>query len=391
MEFYVLRHPVIKPSQVVLRITLSQIFALIAFVCFSQSDSSIYNVQKTNSNYKAILYSNDKVYAITESGRAVIWNLLALDTIPFTHDDTATHKFLCVAKDRMDAIYFGTDKGHIFKYNPVTGNCDLYKKLKYSVNHIFFNSANYPLVIVPYAVYDPITKRRWTEFDNHTDGLINKRKVLGLFSKRVYKYFQMPHYTFLDSQDRLWMTASFGEFGGDVQIFDTKNFRIVENKFDSLSPGLLHPKSVFESTDHNIFITSGLQHFSSSGDVYRISQNGAVSKVFHSSGPRILDRESKKVIDEGGVFIGLGAYNKQDSCIYFATSFGIRKIRVDQNTSKSAELVVNPKLQWGREPLAIGAAMNIKTMEFLPDGRLLFLTAMDGIGIYDGKKITLLH
>jgi hypothetical protein len=154
---------------------------------------------------------------------------------------------------------------------------------------------------------------------------------------------------------------------------------------------LLHPKSVFESTDHNIFITSGLQHFSSSGDVYRISQNGAVSKVFHSSGPRILDRESKKVIDEGGVFIGLGAYNKQDSCIYFATSFGIRKIRVDQNTSKSAELVVNPKLQWGREPLAIGAAMNIKTMEFLPDGRLLFLTAMDGIGIYDGKKITLLH
>lgn len=62
-----------------------------------------------------------------------------------------------------------------------------------------------------------------------------------------------------------------------------------------------------------------------------------------------------------------------------------------QNRSATAELVVDPVLRWGREPLAIGVAMNIKRMEFLPDGRLLFLTAMDGIGILDQGKITLLH
>jgi hypothetical protein len=391
MEFHPLTHPVIKPSHVVCKITVFIIFALSSLVCVGQSDSSIYSVQKTGSNYKSVLHSNNRIYAITEGGGAVVWDLLAMDTIPFAYNETASHKFLCVSKDRVDAIYFGTDKGHIFKYNSITGNCDLYKKIKYSVNHIFFNSDNYPLTIVPYAVYDPITKRRWTKFDNHTDGLIHKRKILGIFSKRVYKYFQMPHYTFLDSQDRIWMTASFGEFGGDVQIFDTKNFRIIENKFDSVSPGSLHPRSVFESTDQNIFITSGLQHFSSSGDIYKIDKESAVSKIFHSSGPRVLDRKSGKVIDEGGLFVGPGAYNKHDNCIYFATSRGIHKISVDHGRSKTAELVVNPELRWGREPLAIGAAMNIKTMEFLPDGRLLFLTAMDGIGIYDGKSIILLH
>jgi hypothetical protein len=367
------------------------VFFLIAFSAFTQSDSSISRIEKTNSSYRTTLYHNDNVYAISESGQVVIWNLSKLDTIPFPHNDTASYKFLCVAKDRMDAIYFGTDKGHIFKFGPEKKVWSLERKLTNPVHHIVFNSDNHALVIVPYAVYDPITKRRWTKFENHTDGLIRKKKVFGLFWKRVHKYFQMPQYTFMDSQDRLWMTASFGEFGGDLQIFDSKNFRIMDNKFDSISSGLFFPKSVFEGPNREIFITSGLQHFANSGDIYRINPDGTTTKVFHSSGPRVLDRKTKKVIDEGGLFVGPGAYNKQDGCIYFATSRGIHKIKADENKYETAELVVDPGLRWGREPLAIGVAMNIQGMEFLPDGRLLFLTAMDGIGILDRVKIVLLH
>lgn len=365
------------------------ILLLIPFSAFTQSDSSVTRIEKTNSNYQTALYHNDNLYAVSESGQVVVWNLSKLDTLPFPHNDTVSYKFLCVAKDRMNVIYFGTDKGHIFRYSPEKRVWSLDRKLKYSVHHMVFNSDNHPLIIVPYAVYDPITKRRWTKFENHTDGLIRKKKVLGLFSKRIHKYFQMPQYTFLDSQDRLWMTASFGEFGGDVQIFDAKNFRIMDNKFDSISPGLFFPKSVFEGPDLKIFITSGLQHFANSGDIYRMNSDGSTTKVFHSSGLRVLDRTTKKVIDEGGLFVGPGAYNKRDECIYFATSRGIHKIKSNQNISEDAELVVNPALSWGREPLSIGVAMNIKRMEFFPDGRLMFITAMDGIGILDRGKITL--
>lgn len=367
------------------------ILFLIPFSAFTQSDSSVTRIEKTKYSYQATLYHNDKVYAIAERGHVVTWNLSKLDTIPFPHNDTASYKFLCVAKDRMNVIYFGTEKGHIFKFSPEKRVWSLDRKLKYPVHHIVFNSDNHPLVIVPYAVYDPITKRRWTKFENHTVGLIHKKKILGLFSKQIHKYFQMPQYTFLDSQDRLWMTASFGEFGGDVQIFDAKNFRIVDNKFDSINPGLFFPKSVFEGPDRRIFITSGLQHFANSGDIYRMDSDGSTTKVFHSNGPRVLERKTKKVIDEGGLFVGPGAYNKKDNCIYFATSRGIHRINANQNRSESAELVVDPALRWGREPLANGVAMNIKRMEFLPDGRLLFLTAIDGIGILEHGKITLLH
>ncbi len=373
------------------RFAFSTILILSFTFCVGQTDSITTKIERTKSIYSDILHNRDRIYAINISGQVVIWDLLTLDTISFSHNDTSAYKFLCVAKDRNNNVHFGTDKGHFFKYSPATAEFSLYKKLKYPIHHIFFNSSNHPLAIVPYAIYDPIAKKHWTEFENHTDGLIHKKKVLGLFSKRIYKYFQMPQYTFLDSQDRLWMTASFGEFGGDVQIFDAKDFRIIDNKFDSIKPGLLHPKSVFEGPDQKIFITSGLQHFSSSGDIYRIRPDGSSTKVFHSSGPRVMDRKTKKVIDEGGLFVGPGAYNKEDDCIYFATSRGIHKIKSNQNKSEAAELVVDPGLRWGREPLAIGVAMNIKRIEFLPDGRLLFLTAMDGIGILDQGKITLLR
>lgn len=367
------------------------ILFLDVFFSIGQSHTVTSTIQRTNLKYRSALHCKNNVYAIAESGHVVVWSLQRLDTIPFPKHDTATFKFLCAGKDRNDVVYFGTDKGHIFKYDAASRKYSLYKKIEYSVYDIVFNTDDRLLVIVRNGVYDPLKKKRWSKFGNHTNDLIVKKRVLGVFAITVHKYFEMPQYTFLDSQDRLWMTTAFGEFGGDVQIFDTKKLRIVNNRFDSISTGFRHPKSVFEGLNREIFLTSGLEHFYSSGEIYRIDPNRTVTRVFHSSGPPVFEAETNKMISEGGVFVGPGAFNKQDSCIYFATSRGIHKIKMNRKRSDVAEMVANPSLHWENEPLAIGAAMSIKRMEFLPDGRLLFLTSMDGIGVFDGAKITLLR
>lgn len=363
------------------------IFILIPLYSLSQDNLTV-KIHKTNSIYTKIAHHENQIYAITNSGNVIIWDLNSLDTVSFTHNDTAQYRFLCVTKDKQNQLYFGTDKGHIFQYKPGTGEWVIYKKIKYSVHHVFFNSENNPILIVPYAVYDPIQKRHWTKFENRNEGLIVKKKVLGLFSKRIYSYFNMPDYTFLDSRDRLWMTASFGEFGGSVQIFDTRNYRVTDSKLDSISLELMSPKSVFEGSNNEIFITSGLQHFSNSGTIYQIDSTHSIRQIFNSSGRKRIERKTGKVLDEGGLFIGPGAYNKNDSCIYFATSRGIHKMNIYQD--QEPDLVINPDLTWTREPLAIGVAMNIKKMEFLPDGSLMFLTSNDGIGILTGNNLTLL-
>lgn len=362
---------------------------LISFRATAQIDSLVVKIQKTDFDYKAALFHENRIYAITTSGEAVIWDLHTLDTVSFTHNDTGSYKILCIANDRSGRLYFGTSTGYVFEYKPETGEWSVYKKINHSVHHIFFNSANEPIFIIANAVYDPVRKRYWTKFENRGGGLIVKKKVMGLFSKRIYQYFNMPDYTFLDSRDRLWMTASFGEFGGSVQVFDTKNYRIEDNHLDSLSMGLLFPKSVFEGPDGKLFMTSGLQHFRSSGQIYEVKADRSVRSIFESSGPRILERKTKKVLNEGGLFIGPGAYNKGDSCIYFATNRGIHRISLDEQNQQPV-CVINPGLSWEREPAAIGMAMNIKRMEFLSNDRLLFLTVKDGIGILQNGLVTLL-
>jgi hypothetical protein len=389
MESQRLVHLIAEPEEPMRIFVTLSLLVVISIYCTAQPDSASVTIQKTNANYTQILYHENRIYGITSYGQAVIWDLSSFDTVAFNHNDTVSYKFLCVAKDRLNQLYFGTNTGHVFQYKPETGEWLLYKKIRYRVHHLFFNSENQPIFIIANAVYDPIRKKYWDKFENRDGGFVVTKKVLWLFKKRVYHYFNMPDYTFLDSHDRLWMTASFGEFGGSVQIFDTKNYRIVEPKLDSINMGLLFPRSVFEGSSNEILITSGLQHFSNSGDIYRINSDNSTTLLFHSSGHRKIDSKTRKVVDEGGLFIGPGAYNPSDGRIYFATSRGIHKMHIDKNDVK-IELVINPDLSWEREPMAIGVAMNIKKMEFLPDGSLMFLTTKDGIGILRNNAVSFL-
>lgn len=363
---------------------------LTAFVCISFTcHSQLHTLNKvafdsSNSSYADFVISDTTLYVLTEEGQVLAWGLSTLHKSQLMLSDP-NDKIISLAKSKTNEIYLGSERGKVYKLNP-DFTSSLHLKTKFPVRFLVFNSDNKLLLIVPNAIYDPQTKRHWTNFKNHTTGLIVKKH-----GKRTDTYFQMPHYIFVDSRDKLWMIASFGEFGGDVQIFDTRQLEIVDNKFDSISPGLFFPKSVFEDTNGNVFITSGLQHFSSSGEIYKIKPNQGTEKIFASSGPRRVERKTGKVLDEGGMFIGPGAFNKIDSSIYFATSSGIYKSGISHTGKiENPQLLINPDLTWSQEPLAIGASMAVKKMIFTNNGVLVFLTKKDGIGIYDNKRVTML-
>ena len=98
--------------------------------------------------------------------------------------------------------------------------------------------------------------------------------------------------------------------------------------------------------------------------------------------------KKKNTFDSGKDFVGPGAYNKIDKSIYFATSTGFYK--ADPTTDKiKPKFLFNAKFTWSREPMAIGVTMSILKLDFTTDNRLLFLTENDGLGIYDGKTLTM--
>jgi hypothetical protein len=363
------------------------IILILFFSLVLNSSAQTDSLKKVNPSYTKMLVGAENIYALNSSGQLFAWDLKNL-TRTFTSD--TTEKYTSIAKDNSSKIYLGTAKGKIFTFDKNDYSIDLYLELKkdYSVTDIFFNSLDEIFLIVPYAVYDPVKDEHWTDFKHQPNGMIVSKRFLFFFRKRTNQYFDMPQYTFIDSQDRIWMTKSFGEFGSSMQIFDTRKRTELNADIDSLNFGLLFPKSVFEDKNRNIYITSGLQHFMNSGDIFRIKNNLA-TKVYDSEDFR--DSTESNPFG-GGIFVGPGEYNPFDNKIYFATTEGFYRASIpNEGRIENPELIFKPELLWGREPLAIGVSMSVKKLEFTDDQRLVFLTSNNGIGIYDGTELKMIR
>lgn len=364
-------------------------------VGLAQTDSlRVDRIVRTSINYKSFVTTDNKLFAINDSGQVVIWDLSKLDTIHFAHNDTS-FRYTSIAKDRHNQIFIGTNTGSIFKVSPSDLSYSLFLQDKYPVYAICFNALDKMFLIVPGAVYEPVSKKHWNKFENHASGVIYRKRVMGLFWLKTDRYFSMPQFTYLDSLGRWWMCKSYGEFGGETQIFDTKYEKIYDNKLDSIDTGLFFPKSVFNDDKGNTYITSGLQHGINTGEIYKLDTNRFMSKIYNSDDYRDTSRIRNvyKEIngDYDGLFVGPGAYNKTDNSIYFATTNGFYKATLPTSGKlPKPQLVFNPMLSRGREALAMGVGMTVKQMEFTTDNKLIFLTTYDGIGVYYNNQLVLL-
>jgi outer membrane protein assembly factor BamB len=362
----------------------------------AQTDSAqTETIVRKNFNYRRIAVSQGRIFAISDSGDVVIWDMSRMDTLSYI-PRTKKYTYRTVGKDRNGLIYIGTSRGEIFKIDPQTLKISIAHKLKYSIRDFYFTSDNRMFVAVPYALYDVQKRKYWTEFENHASGIYRQRRVLGLYTKKIKRYFDPPDYSFVDSKDRIWMLASFGEFGGEVQVFDARNLKIFNNNFQGIDNGLFFPRSAFEDTSGNIYITSGLQHMSNDGEIYRIAPDSKVTKVFNIENYKdtCIDRTyypDGSFLEKpyNGFFIGPGTYNRFDHNIYFATQLGIYKAPVPKGDRMTLPVkVFDPTLMWDGARLAVGYEMAVKYMEFISPDRMIFLISSDGIGLYEKGKLT---
>jgi len=349
----------------------------------AQTDS----LQKENPSFCKMLVGTENIYGLNSSGQLFAWDLNTLTRI-FTTDTLV--KYTSIAKDNSNKIYLGTANGKIYTLNKNDFSIDLYLELikGHEITDIFFNSSNEIFLVVPYGLYDPVKDQYWTNFKHQPNSIIVSKRFLLFFRKRTNRYFAMPQYTFIDSQDRIWMTKSYGEFGGSIQIFDTQKRTELRADIDSLNFGLLFPKSVFEDKNQNIYITSGLQHFMNFGDIFRIN-NHLATKIYDSEDFR--DTTKSNLLGRG-VFVGPGAFNPFDNKIYFATTAGFYRTNIPkEGRIDNPELIFKPQLRWDNEPMAIGVSMSVKKLAFTGDNKLVFLTSNNGIGVYNGTELKLIQ
>ncbi|QEE50120.1 hypothetical protein FUA48_11170 [Flavobacterium alkalisoli] len=347
--------------------------------CYSQSDSLV--------SYKDMVINVDNLYAISDKGKLSVWNL---NTLEKQIIDTDTVTYTAISKDRNGVIHLGSKTGFLAKLDPNTFQVRIVSKLKVKhskqVYNIFFNSDNKMFVVVESGIYDPVNNKLWSEFKNkklELQGMKRKRFLFFSYNVPTDVYFIPPDYAFMDSNNRIWMGKMFGEFGTAFYVFDAKDEKIVDLDFWTNYNGL-YLQSVFEDDQKNVYITSGLQHFSNSGSIYKI-ENTNVSTLFYTR--NVEDKQSV----ESNLFIGPGTFNVTEQKLYFATQIGIYRATVPkESTIKELELLFSPELLTVRENHAIGWQMAIKKMEFTRDNRLIYLTSINGIGVYDGTKNVIL-
>lgn len=351
-------------------------------IIFCQTDSLKVNYL----SIKSSIIHNQEILAIDNNGKLNIWNLKTLKKT-FQSNNQNTF-FTSLGKNKNDDFFIGTKNGRVLKFDKKDNSIKQFLKLKknfWTVEDIVFNKRNEMFLMMSFGIYETQTDKLWTEFE-HKGVLMTVyvKKFLG-FKKRLKKYFSKPDYTFIDKNQIMWMSKTFGEFGSVMQLFDLENKKII-NLPDSLHFG--KPKSIFDKNNGTIFITSGLHHFMQSGSITEI-KNFKTIKDYDS---KELKSKNGELVFPNEIFIGVGNYNPYDNKIYFSTTKGIYKTDyLEGEGLKNVELVFQPKLIWKQEPLAIGIDTAIKKMDFLSSGDIILITESNGIGICRNNKLNWLN
>lgn len=354
---------------------------LYSFVTYSQDE----NEASKEIVYTKMVNDDSNLYAINDKGQLVVWDLKTLEKI-YKQKDTIP-KYTAITKDKNNAVYLGSSKGFVYKLNHCYGGVEsFYKPEKKSseIYFIFFNSRNEMYMVFGEGLYCTKNDRMYNQFMNTGFSAIQRVTVNGIKPSNVY--FDVPTVAFIDSNDRIWMSDCMGEFGCTRNTFDANNNKILDEVTE-----LNSIQSFTEDDSGNIYVTQGLQHMMNSGSIIQVIPNLEAIKLY-SSYETEYSFENCEHEFNNGLFIGPGAWNTAEQKLYFASSDGFYKAAISPNNRLSGvEKLFEPILIAKRENLAIGMQMPVKQVAFTHDNRLLFLTAANGIGVYNGKEYIMLE
>jgi len=318
--------------------------------------------------YTDLVIAGNKAWILTKTGRLRVIDLQRTVSHDLSIPDDGN--IVALAKDRQSNIVIGTRGKYIRAYDSTRRSWKTLGTYSGSLYFIVFDSRNNCYLITSAGVVDLYQhKTYWPDSTLNTT-----------FSRLDIKV-QLLSALYMDAQDNLWLGFDHGEWGGDLFVFDThlKLFHLPRFNAYDLDP----VRSIF-SDGLWTYVSMGLCHFSTSGNIFRLRYYCSTN-IFKSSTERAKD----SIVY--GQYIGPAAFNPGDHCLYFYSQDGIFRGDPGGDLSKLEkwEKMAEPRLLWSHgQPMAVGSPMNVRKMFFTDDGRLIFLTQLNGIGMMTGRTIS---
>lgn len=343
--------------------------------CNGQTQTIEVKEKKNSSNqYVDFAYDGDRIWGLTTDGKLALFDATNGDPISDkVYNDSA---IIVLANDKEGNIIIGDKSKSIKKYDRQTKTWTTLFKFDNTLLAITFDSKNNYYLITNKGIFDNSTKKYFFPDSSQNFQI---RHGAGWFRNPAL---------LTDRNDNIWIGFGYGEWGGELFIFNTTERKFIVPNLKGF-PITLNPiKSIFESTE-NVFVTSGLMHFSTSGSIAKF-ENFKSSLVFESDEHKKFPNDSSNNETIDGEYIGPGAYNQKENCIYFYSQNGIFKGNPTTDLSKIENWtkVLQPKLHWTNgQPDAVGSPMNVLKLKFINSDKLIFVSQNDGIGIYDGRTL----
>jgi hypothetical protein len=345
-------------------ILLPLLFLLAAFNAYSQT---------TRSSYSDFVIVTDRLWALTGNGHLRLFDLAQAKRVgdpPF--EDSLT----TITKDIHSAIVVGDKHHRIERYDTSTDSWALLGNYSGTLYGITFDHANTCYLITSNGIVELGTKQSYLP----DSGRNSQIRYHG-------KWFRQPAY-FMDEQDILWVGFRYGEWGGDLFVFDTHLKRFLPLNLNGFDVEL-NPVQCICTDGGDIFISTGLDHFTTSGSIIRV-KNYKVSIILDSSPYSDAHRKDTSF---DGEYIGPAYFKKADHCLYFYSQHGFFRGDPDKDLSsiEKWEKIAQPRLKWSSgQRDAVGSPMNVLKLGFYQDSRIVFLTELNGIGLIQDDHVVFL-
>lgn len=366
------------------------------------------NITVFNSNYKDFIIVKNKIYAVTNGD-----SLISLD-LKRKNASFLFGNIKSIIKTSKNEIIGINTKGKIFKLQ--NKKINIIDSVKGKFQKIYLDKNDNYLIISTKGIYY-LNEYHIPKID--LNFFISKSKNLPI---------RFPDYAYTDKKNRFWISYDRGEWGEDTIIFNllTKEFQscdylYLKNSFElrknikTLNKTMLDSfptklkiindsiiykfpnnlpiynpiKGISENKKGEIFISQSLMHVGFSGGLYLVFEEEPYFGFYDLDS--VLEKRVIKTkehyfsnLDE---YIGTCTFNKFNNNFYYYTDKGFFKL-IKKNKVFSKEFIFKPWVTWNAGlPMALGYQMNVNKFEFISEKGIIFLTANDGIGYFNGKEV----
>ena len=263
-------------------------------------------------HYREMLVVKHQLWVLTEAGRIRVYDAVGKPQ-PLSAVEAVTAQHLAADGERVVAQVGLALK----RWNGAVGAWETVGKLAESVLGLAVNSRHQVFAITALGVLDVQTGRR-----------ILPKPTLS-YRPQGFTKFNPPAAYFMDAQDNLWIGYGYGEWGGDIFTYSTAQHKFLELRLNGFD---LAPIKSFFQLKTSVGVSTGLQHFMTSGSLAEFTDLGA--RTIYSTW---ADRDTAKTRPHSATdqpYIGPAAYDASLNRLYFYSHLGVYEAEYGKNLAR---------------------------------------------------------